>query len=73
MMSAFHETEESKKFYSRLVQDKKDAQTSIGRYNKKLKLSQENINLVKKEMEKQSEISDVRKVLEKIEKEILSR
>ena len=73
MMSAFHETEESKKFYSRLVQDKKDDQTSIGRYNKKLKLSQENINLVKKEMEKQSEISDVRKVLEKIEKEILSR
>ncbi len=73
MMSAFHETEESRKFYSRLVQDKKDDETSIGRYNKKLKLSQENINLVKKEMEKYSEISDVRKVLAKIEKEILSR
>ena len=73
MMSAFHETEESRKFYSRLVQDKKDDKTSIGRYNKKLKLSQENINLVKKEMEKHSEISDVKKVLAKIEKEILSR
>ena len=73
MMSAFHETKESRKFYSRLVQDKKDDKTSIGRYNKKLKLSQENINLVKKEMEKHSEISDVKKVLAKIEKEILSR
>ena len=73
MMSAFHETEESRKFYSRLVQDKKDDKTSIGRYNKKLKLSQENINLIKKEMEKHSEISDVKKVLAKIEKEILSR
>tara|TARA_A100000164_G_scaffold160523_1_gene142332 strand:+ start:837 stop:1472 length:636 start_codon:yes stop_codon:yes gene_type:complete len=73
MMSAFHETEESRKFYSRLVQDKKDDKTSIGRYNKKLKLSQENINLVKKEIEKHSEISDVKKVLAKIEKEILSR
>ena len=73
MMSAFHETEESRKFYSRLVQDKKDDKTSIGRYNKKLKLSQENINLVKKEIEKYSEISDVKKVLAKIEKEILSR
>ena len=73
MMSAFHETEESRKFYSRLVQDKKDDKTSIGRYNKKLKLSQENINFVKKEMEKHSEILDVKKVLVKIEKEILSR
>ena len=73
MMSAFHETEESRKFYSRLVQDKKDDKTSIGRYNKKLKLSQENINLIKKEMEKHSEISDVKKVLAKIEKESLSR
>lgn len=73
MMSAFHETKESRKFYSRLVQDKKDDKTSIGRYNKKLKLSQENINLVKKEIEKHSEISDVKKVLAKIEKEILSR
>jgi hypothetical protein len=73
MMSAFHETEESKKFYSRLVKDKQNDKTSIGRYNKRLKLSQENINLVKKEMEKEAEISDIKNIVKRIEKEILSR
>ena len=68
MMSAFHETEESKKFYSRLVKDKQNDKTSIGRYNKRLKLSQENINLVKKEMEKESEISDIKNIIKRIEK-----
>ena len=73
MMSAFHETEESKKFYSRLVKDKKNDTTSIGKYNKELKLAQVNINLVKKDMETLSEISDIKAVLSKIEKEISIR
>ena len=73
MMSAFHETEESKKFYSRLVKDKKNDTTSIGKYNKELKLAQVNINLVKKDMETLSEISDIKAALSKIEKEISIR
>tara|TARA_A100000164_G_C21817029_1_gene728389 strand:- start:162 stop:830 length:669 start_codon:yes stop_codon:yes gene_type:complete len=73
MMSAFHETEESKKFYSRLVKDKKNDTTSIGKYNKELKLAQVNINLVKKDMEALSEISDIKAALSKIEKEISIR
>ena len=73
MMSAFHETEESKKFYSRLVKDKKNDTTSIGKYNKELKLAQVNINLVKKDMETLTEISDIKAVLSKIEKEISIR
>ena len=73
MMSAFHETEESKKFYSRLVKDKKNDTTSIGKYNKELQLAQVNINLVKKDMETLSEISDIKAVLSKIEKEISIR
>ena len=73
MMSAFHETEESKKFYSRLVKDKKNDTTSIGKYNKELKLAQVNINLVKKDMETLTEISDIKAVLAKIEKEISIR
>ena len=73
MMSAFHETEESKKFYSRLVKDKKNNTTSIGKYNADLQSAQININIVKKEMEKLSEISDIQTVLAKIEKEISAR
>ena len=73
MMSAFHETEESKKFYSRLVKDKKIKTTSIGKYNADLQSAQININIVKKEMEKLSEISDIQTVLAKIEKEISAR
>ena len=73
MMSAFHETEESKKFYSRLVKDKKNNTTSIGKYNADLQSAQININIVKKEMEKLSEISDIQTVLAKIEKEISER
>ena len=73
MMSAFHETEESKKFYSKLVKDKKNSTTSIGRYNADLKSAQININVVKKEMEKLSEISDIQTVLANIEKEISGR
>jgi len=72
MMSAFHETEDSKKFYSRLVKDKKDHTTSIGKYNKELQLSQANINLVKN-MEAFAEISDIKIVITKIEKEISKR
>ena len=73
MMSAFHETEESKKFYSRLVKDKKNNTTSIGKYNADLQSAQININIVKKEMEKLSEISDIQTVLANIEKEISGR
>jgi len=73
MMSAFHETEESKKFYSKLVKDKKNSTTSIGRYNADLQSAQININIVKKEMEKLSEISDIQTVLANIEKEISGR
>ena len=73
MMSAFHETEESKKFYSKLVKDKKNNTTSIGRYNADLQSAQININIVKREMEKLSEISDIQAVLTNIEKEISGR
>ena len=73
MMSAFHETEESKKFYSKLVKDKKNNTTSIGKYNADLQSAQININIVKKEMEKLSEISDIQAVLANIEKEISGR
>ena len=73
MMSAFHETEESKKFYSKLVKDKKNNTTSIGKYNADLQSAQININIVKKEMEKLSEISDIQTVLANIEKEISER
>ena len=73
MMSAFHETEESKKFYSRLVKDKKNNTTSIGKYNADLQSAQININIVKKEMEKLSEISDIQTVLANIEREISER
>ena len=73
MMSAFHETEESKKFYSRLVKDKKIKTTSIGKYNADLQSAQININIVKREMEKLSEISDIQAVLANIEKEISGR
>ena len=73
MMSAFHETEESKKFYSRLVKDKKNNTTSIGKYNADLQSAQININIVKKEMEKLLEISDIQTILANIEKEISGR
>ena len=73
MMSAFHETEESKKFYSKLVKDKKNNTTSIGKYNADLQSAQININIVKREMEKLSEISDIQAVLANIEKEISGR
>ncbi|MEL0102828.1 MAG: hypothetical protein VW837_05065 [Gammaproteobacteria bacterium] len=73
MMSAFHETEDSRRFYSRLVEDKKDDSTSIGKYSKALQSAQININLMKKESEKFEEISDIKNILEKIEKEISLR
>ena len=73
MMSAFHETEESKRFYSRLVKDKKNDSTSIGKYSKALQSAQININSIKKEIEKITEISDIKNVLAKIEKEISVR
>ena len=73
MMSAFHETEESKRFYSRLVEDKKNDSTSIGKYSKALQSAQININSIKKEIEKITEISDIKNVLAKIEKEISVR
>ena len=73
MMSAFHETEESKRFYSRLVKDKKKDSTSIGKYSKALQSAQININSIKKEIEKITEISDIKNVLAKIEKEISVR
>ena len=73
MMSAFHETEESKRFYSRLVKDKKNDSTSIGKYSKALQSAQININSIKKEIEKIAEISDIKNVLAKIEKEISVR
>ena len=56
-----------------LVKDKKNDTTSIGKYNKELKLAQVNINLVKKDMETLSEISDIKAALSKIEKEISIR
>lgn len=73
MMSAFHETEDSRRFYSRLVEDKKDDSTSIGKYSKALQSAQININLMKKESEKFEEISDIKNILNKIEKEISLR
>ena len=73
MMSAFHETEDSRRFYSRLVEDKKDDSTSIGKYSKALQSAQININLMKKESEKFEEISDIKNILDKIEKEISLR
>jgi len=73
MMSAFHETEDSRRFYSRLVEDKKDDSTSIGKYSKALQSAQININLMKKESEKFEEISDIKNILEKIKKEISLR
>tara|TARA_B100000035_G_scaffold2025_2_gene1767 strand:- start:2571 stop:3236 length:666 start_codon:yes stop_codon:yes gene_type:complete len=73
MMSAFHETEDSRRFYSRLVEDKKDDSTSIGKYSKALQSAQININLMKKESEKFEEISDIKNILDKIEKEIYLR
>jgi len=73
MMSAFHETEESKRFYSRLVEDKKNHSTSIGKYSKALQSAQININSIKKEIEEIAEISDIKNVLAKIEREISVR
>ncbi len=73
MMSALHETEESKKLYSNLVRDKKNVDTSIGRYNKNLKLAQKEVNAVRLEIEYFKEIREARVTLAKIEKEISSR
>lgn len=73
MMSALHETEESKKLYSNLVRDKKNVDTSIGRYSKNLKLAQKEVNAVRLEIEYFKEIREARVTLVKIEKEISSR
>jgi hypothetical protein len=73
MMSAFHDTDEKKIFYSRLVKDKKDDKTSIGKYNKKLKLAQQKVNLVKQEMNNFSELSEIKSVIKKIDIEISKR
>jgi len=73
MMSAFHENEETKKFYIILVKDKKNINTSIGRYNYNLQKERVNLNKIKKEVEDNIEILDVKLKLRKVEKEILSR
>ena len=73
MMSALHENEESRKFYSRLVKDKKNPNTSIGKYNEKLKLAQSDIVLVKKEIKDFLEVNDIKNLLEKINIEISNR
>ena len=73
MMSAFHDTEERKLFYSRLVEDKTNTSTEIGAYNKKLRDAQESINLVKLERENFEEIIDIKNTLKKIENEISKR
>ena len=73
MMSAFHDTDEKKIFYSRLVKDKKDDKTSIGKYKKKLKLAQQKVNLVKQEMNNFSELSEIKSVIKKIDIEISKR
>ena len=69
MMSALHETE----LYSNLVRDKKNVDTSIGRYSKNLKLAQKEVSAVKLEIEYFKEIREARVTLAKIEKEISSR
>jgi len=69
MMSALHETE----LYSNLVRDKKNVDTSIGRYSKNLKLAQKEVNAVRLEIEYFKEIREARVTLVKIEKEISSR
>ena len=73
MMSAFHENEETKKFYTMLVKDKKDVNTSIGRYNYNLKKEQTNIDKTREEIDKNIKIIDIKLKLKKVEKEILSR
>ena len=73
MLTAFHENEEKKKFYSKLVKDIKNPNTSIGKYNEKLKLAHENVALVKKEIEHFSEINDIRNLLDKVNIEISTR
>jgi len=73
MMTAFHENEEKKKFYSKLVKDIKNPNTSIGKYNEKLKLAHENVALVKKEIEHFSEVNDIRNLLDKVNIEISTR
>jgi thiamine kinase-like enzyme len=56
-----------------LVKDKKDDKTSIGKYNKKLKLAQQKVNLVKQEMNNFSELSEIKSVIKKIDIEISKR
>lgn len=73
MMSAFHDTDERKLFYTRLVEDKTNTKTEIGAYNKKLRDAQENVNLVKSERENFEEIIDIKNTLKKIENEIKKR
>jgi len=73
MMTAFHENEETEKFYSILVKDKKDVNTSIGRYNYNLKKNQTIVDKIRKEIDKNLEIQDIKLKLKKVEKEILSR
>jgi hypothetical protein len=73
MMTAFHENEETEKFYSILVKDKKDVNTSIGRYNYNLKKNQTSVDKIRKEIDKNLEIQDIKLKLKKVEKEILSR
>jgi len=73
MMSSFHDTDERKLFYTRLVEDKTNTKTEIGAYNKKLRDAQENVNLVKSERENFEEIIDIKNTLKKIENEIKKR
>lgn len=70
MMSAFHDTEERKLFYSRLVSDKKNVNTQIGAYNLKLRNAQEIINLVKLDRDNSKKVVDIENTLKKIESEI---
>ena len=73
MMTAFHSREDTKKFYFQLVKDKKNKNTSIGKYNFDLVSEQEKIIKVKLNIEKQIEANDLIAKLREVENEISSR
>ena len=73
MMTAFHSREDTKKFYFQLVKDKKNKNTSIGKYNFDLVSEQEKIIKVKLNIEKQIEANDLIAKLQEVENEISSR
>ena len=73
MMSAFHDSEEKKFFYERLVFDKKNESTSIGQYILKLNIAHEKVILIKKERDNYINYTKALKKFEQIEKEISKR